>query len=83
MSFMKSTKEMGATERRQSDRRTPPAERRTEVKRSLDGDRRLVENRGEAKAMVDALEDILRWEKTSERSLKVATKVVGQNKPAN
>jgi len=80
---MKSTKEMGATERRQSDRRTPPAERRTEVKRAVEGDRRVVENRGEVLAMVDALDDILRWEKTSERSLKVATKVIGKNKPAN
>lgn len=80
---MKSTKEMGAAERRTSDRRTPPAERRTDIGRSVQGDRRLVENRGEVKAMVDALEDILRWEKTSERSLKVATKVVGKNKPAN
>ena len=80
---MKSTKEMGATERRKSDRRTPPAERREDVKRAIEGDRRLVENRGEVAAMADALDDILRWEKTSERSLKVAAKVVGKNKPAN
>lgn len=79
---MKTTKEIG-TERRASDRRTPPAERRTDVNRSIEGDRRLAENRGEAVAMVDALEDILRWEKTSERSLKVATKVVGGDKPKN
>lgn len=80
---MKSTKEMGATERRTADRRSPPAERRTDVKRGVEGDRRVVENRGEVKAMADALEDILRWEKTSERSLKVATKVLGKDKPAN
>ena len=80
---MKSTKEMGATDRRKSDRRTPPAERREDVTRAVEGDRRLVENRGEVAAMADALDDILRWEKTSERSLKVATKVVGKNKPAN
>ena len=43
----------------------------------------MVENRGEVAAMADALDDILRWEKTSERSLKAATKVVGKNKPAN
>ena len=76
------TKEM-ATERRESDRRNPPAERRDDAVRSVEGDRRVVETRGEAVAMVDALEDILRWEKTSERSLKVATKVVGKNKPSN
>lgn len=80
---MKSTKDVGATERRNSDRRTPPAERRTDVARSVEGDRRVVENRGEMKAMVDALEDILRWEKTSERSLKVAAKVLTKDKPSN
>lgn len=77
------TKEVGSTERRNSDRRTPPAERREDVARAINGDRRVVENRGEMKAMVDALEDILRWEKTSERSLKVAAKVVTQGKPSN
>jgi hypothetical protein len=34
-----------------------------------------VENRGVAAAMVDALEDILRWERASERTMKVASKV--------
>ena len=77
---MKSTKEI---ERRQADRRTPPADRREDVKRGVEGDRRVVETRGEVEAMADALDDILRWEKTSERSLKVATKVVGKNKPTN
>jgi len=77
------TKEVGASERRNSDRRTPPAERRVDVARSVEGDRRVVENRGEMTAMVDALEDILRWEKTSERTLKVAAKVIAQDKPSN
>jgi len=80
---MKSTKEIGATERRTSERRMATAERREEITRAVEGDRRLADQRGEAVAMVDALEDILRWEKTSERSLKVATKVVGANKPKN
>ena len=80
---MKTTKEIGATERRTSERRTATAERREEIVRAVEGDRRLADQRGEATAMVDALEDILRWEKTSERSLKVATKVVGANKPKN
>jgi len=75
--------ETGATERRKADRRDAPAERRADVVRAIDGERRVVENRGEAFAMVDALEDILRWEKTSERSLKAAAKVVTTDSPNN
>jgi len=63
-----------AGDRRKAERRTPPGERRTEVPRQVSGDRRVVENRGVGAAMVDALEDILRWEKASERSLRVAEK---------
>ncbi|MBX3231989.1 MAG: hypothetical protein KIT84_12485 [Labilithrix sp.] len=74
---------MGTKERRTSERRTPPGERRTDAVRAVAGERRAADQRGEAKAMVDALEDILRWEKASERTLKVATKVIGSNKPAN
>ena len=61
-------------ERRKAERRTPPSERRTEVARAVAGARRVVENRGVGAAMVDALEDILQWERASERSLKVAEK---------
>ena len=61
-------------ERRKAERRTSPSERRTEVARAVVGDRRVVENRGVGAAMVDALEDILQWERASERSLKVAEK---------
>jgi hypothetical protein len=81
LGFMKSTKDNA--ERRKADRRQPPTERRTDVARAVSGDRRLVENRGEVDAMADALEDILRWEKTSERSLKVAAKVIAGDKPSN
>lgn len=77
------TKETGSSERRKADRRTTTSERRHDVARAVEGDRRIVENRGEAAAMVDALEDILRWEKTSERSLKAAVKVVTGDKPSN
>ena len=35
-------------------------------------DRRVVEQRGMAHAMVDALEDILKYERASERALRVA-----------
>lgn len=60
------------TERRQSDRRSPPSERRQDAARAIVGERRVVENRGVCEAMVDALEDILRWERASERSIRVA-----------
>lgn len=52
------------TERRKSERRTGS--------KSGQGERRVVEQRGMAEAMVDALEDILKWERASERALRVA-----------
>jgi hypothetical protein len=64
------TKEVG--ERRKAERRTPPPERRADAVRSVEGDRRVVEKRGIGAAMVDALEDILAWERASERTLKAA-----------
>lgn len=63
-----------AGDRRKAERRAPPAERRTDGVRAASGDRRVVESRGLGEAMVDALEDILQWERASERSLKVADK---------
>lgn len=69
---MKPTSKDDAEDRREGDRRAPPAERRSEVVRAVSGDRRVVEKRGIGEAMVDALEDILRWERASERALKVA-----------
>lgn len=62
-----------AGDRRVAERRTSP-ERRAEVQRAVDGERRVVDERGLGAAMVDALEDILRWERTSERSMKIAMK---------
>lgn len=59
-------------ERRKSERRIAPAERRADVERAALGDRRVVENRGVGAAMVDALEDILQWERASERALRIA-----------
>jgi hypothetical protein len=58
-------------ERRKAERRTTE-DRRSEVTRAVAGDRRVVEKRGIASSMVDALEDILHWERSSERSLKAA-----------
>ena len=63
-----------AGDRRKAERRSPPSERRVDAARAATGDRRVVENRGLGAAMVDALEDILQWERASERSLKVADK---------
>jgi hypothetical protein len=60
---------------RKAERRSPPTERRADAPRAVAGERRVVENRGVAEAMVDALEDILRWERASERTMKVAAKV--------
>lgn len=65
------TEKQAAGERRKAERRGV-SERRTETTRSVAGDRRVVEQRGVAHAMVDALEDILRWERASERALRVA-----------
>lgn len=42
------------------------------------GERREFEQRGVATAMVDALEDILRWERASERALRVAAEAAQQ-----
>lgn len=61
-----------AEDRREAERRMPPAERRADSARAVSGDRRVVESRGLGAAMVDALEDILQWERASERSMKAA-----------
>lgn len=52
------------TERRGADSKTSGAPR---------GERRVVEQRGVVTSMVDALEDILKWERASERAMRVAT----------
>ena len=58
-----------------TDRRT--AERRHDSQPSLPvatakGERRVVEQRDMGTAMSDALEDILKWERASERALRLA-----------
>ena len=55
------------------DRRS--AERRADLtsgERPVKGERRVVEQRGVVTSMVDALEDILKWERASERAIRVA-----------
>jgi hypothetical protein len=71
---MSSPNKNGESERRKAERRATTKDRRSEVTRSVAGDRREVEQRGVAVAMVDALEDILKWERASERVLKAAAK---------
>lgn len=51
------------------------AERRGATSKGVKGERRVVEQRGMAHAMVDALEDILKYERASERALRVARAV--------
>jgi hypothetical protein len=61
-------------ERRKADRRVGEPERRSDQMRAAVGERRGAEDRGVGVAMVDALEDILQWERASERALRVAAK---------
>jgi hypothetical protein len=61
-----------------TDRRK--AERRSAGTKADKGDRRVVEQRGMAHAMVDALEDILKYERASERALRVGD-VTGTSSP--
>lgn len=53
-------------------RRATP-ERRSDVERAVVGERREMDRRGVAKSMVDALSDILQWERESERKLRVSS----------
>jgi hypothetical protein len=48
-------------------------ERRDDVTRAISGDRREMERRGLRDSMVDALNDILQWERDSERRLKTSS----------
>ena len=72
---MSSAIRQDGTDRRSTERRQVD-DRRSGVVRAAHetgSDRRVVEQRGVGAAMVDALEDILRWERTSERAIHVAT----------
>ncbi|MDB4945741.1 MAG: hypothetical protein JWP97_5275 [Labilithrix sp.] len=64
-----------ASDRRVAERRSEPS-RGVEARRpeagAVPGERRVVEQRKVGTAMVDALEDILKWERASERALRVA-----------
>jgi crotonobetainyl-CoA:carnitine CoA-transferase CaiB-like acyl-CoA transferase len=60
------TKQDGTTDRRKTERRSSAASK------PASGERRVVEQRGVVTSMVDALEDILKWERASERAMRVA-----------
>jgi len=61
--FMRSPKQQ--TSDRQADAARPPSG-------GVKGERPVVEQKGVVTSMVDALEDILKWERASERALRVA-----------
>ena len=66
-----STKQAGS-DRRTAERRAEPVSQVGAVNPSVNGERRVVEQRGVVTSMVDALEDILKWERASERAIRVA-----------
>ena len=64
---MRSPTKQDGTDRRKTERRASGSSG------SATGERRVVEQRGVVTSMVDALEDILKWERASERAMRVAT----------
>lgn len=67
---MRSPTKHDGTDRRKTERRASDDRGATT---SGTGERRVVEQRGVVTSMVDALEDILKWERASERAIRVAT----------
>jgi hypothetical protein len=68
---MSAMKQVGA-DRQKTDRRNVTDDRKSGVVRAADRDGLGNPNEPVAAAMVDALEDILKWERTSERAIYVA-----------
>lgn len=66
---MRSPTKHGETDRRSAERRAEPGQH---TAGAPTGERRVVEQRGVVTSMVDALEDILKWERASERAMRVA-----------
>jgi hypothetical protein len=66
---MRSPTKQDGTDRRTTERRGGDLK----TSGSAKGERRVVEQRGVATSMVDALQDILKWERASERAMRVAT----------
>jgi hypothetical protein len=69
---MRSPTKQDGTDRRSTERRSETA-RTAGSRQGNGGERRVVEQRGVVTSMVDALEDILKWERASERAMRVAT----------
>jgi hypothetical protein len=63
---MRSPTKQDGTDRRKTERRASASGK------AVKGEKRVVEQRGVVTSMVDALEDILKWERASERSMRVA-----------
>jgi hypothetical protein len=75
---MRSPTKQDGTDRRKTERRG------SATVESANGERRVVEQRGVVTSMVDALEDILKWERASERVMRVASEQsVTELDPAN
>lgn len=66
---MRSPAKHDGTDRRNSERRASASAT------PVTGERRVVEQRGVVTSMVDALEDILKWERASERGMRIAIAV--------
>ena len=71
---MRSSTKADEGDRRSAERRSEPAQGVAAASgdHAVSGERRVVEQRGVVTSMVDALEDILKWERASERALRVA-----------
>ena len=76
---MRSPTKQDGTDRRKTERRASGVESVRPVK----GEKRVVEQRGVVTSMVDALEDILKWERASERAMRVATESTTELDPSN
>ena len=76
---MRSPTKQDGTDRRQTERRASGGNSVGTVK----GEKRVVEQRGVVTSMVDALEDILKWERASERAIRVAAESKTELDPSN
>ena len=78
---MRSPTKQDGTDRRKTERRASGSE--SPGTRPAGGEKRVVEQRGVVTSMVDALEDILKWERASERAMRVATESTPELDPSN
>ena len=76
---MRSPTKQDGTDRRKVERRTSGSS----SVQAVNGEKRVVEQRGVVTSMVDALEDILKWERASERAMRVAVESTAELDPSN